>query len=167
MAKRSGKTARLIVLVALTLLGVAVSPAGPARAAEYANCTQLINSGYHWGQSSCVWMEGSTLYGNTGYAYHTGFNRYHVFYCKARLELWDTTTNSYVATKEYDCLGNAHVGGQHVAGRHSWNSQTAINPSHHYKQYAYMWVNTGTFYDSRDTTCALRYWPEQTGQTGC
>lgn len=163
MHKRS--VVRTLLLLAATLAGLLLVPASPASAAQYANCTNAIDSGYNWRQSSCIWNENGTIYGNTGVDFLPNFNHANVNSCTAVLELWDNTTNVYITRYEYPCTAVALSGATHwVPGRHVW----LVSSATHYRQYAYMVVTTGAgTYDSRNTTCALRYYPEGTGQTGC
>jgi hypothetical protein len=127
--------------------------------------TNAIDSGYNWRQSSCMRNENGTIYGNTGVDFLPNFNHANVKTCTASLELWDNTTNVYLSTHSYDCTAVAKSGATHwVPDRWVW----LVTSATHYRQYAYMQVTTvGGSYDSRSTTCALRHYPEGTGQTGC
>jgi hypothetical protein len=156
--------ARTLLLLATVLTGLLV-PANPARAANYANCTQPIDSTYYWLQSSCLWNEGGLLYGNSGVIFISGFNRANVTSCSLRLEIWqDVVLYPPVGTHSYNCLTEARRGGQFVPPRKYWFK----NNGSVFRQYAYLVVGTNTRdYDSRETVCAVKYYPLPDGGPGC
>jgi hypothetical protein len=76
--------------------------------------------------------------------------------------------NRFVADYDYPCDFEAHQGGQFVIRPYvDWNSLGPVIAGHSFKQYAYMVVQTGALYDSRNTNCAVRAWPQRTGESGC
>src|SRR5262249_36165739 len=75
-----------------------------------ANCSDWVESGFHWKQDSCLWYADDVgFYGDSFVSFETGFNRDHVQECTVEVILTSSyCTNHYQTT---NCFLQAKQGG--------------------------------------------------------
>jgi hypothetical protein len=141
------------LLSVVGIVGLVVAMETPAAAST--SCQERLTP-YYWTQTSCLEYKQAPLFepGMWGYGevqMLTGFNRSHVKFCKAYLQL-KSSYGTLTPPEVWDCLGNAQRGGRFdfpAAAWHPWGTGRRSGDS--YTQYAWMevWTTTGGHYDGR------------------